>query len=143
MTLTAGSKGPVLLQDYVFLDEMAHFDRERIPERVVHAKGAGLCMREYMYYLCIVIFVFTFYSVLILVIFLPSFLLSLSFFSLSLPLYFPGAFGYFEVTHDITNLCKAKVFSKVGKRTPIAVRFSTVGEPKFITLLYLCTVAVS
>ena len=35
-TLTAGGKGPVLLQDYVFLDEMAHFDRERIPERVVH-----------------------------------------------------------------------------------------------------------
>ncbi|XP_003389936.1 PREDICTED: catalase-like [Amphimedon queenslandica] len=76
--LTAGAKGPVLLQDYVFLDEMAHFDRERIPERVVHAKGAG-------------------------------------------------AFGYFEVTHDITNYCKAKVFNKIGKRTPIAVRFSTVG----------------
>ena len=102
-------------------------------------------MREYMY-MCIVIysvFVFAFYSVLILVIFLPSFLLSLPFFSLSLPLSSPGAFGYFEVTHDITNLCKTKVFSKVGKRTPIAVRFSTVGEPKFITLLYLCTVAVS
>ena len=65
------------------------------------------------------------------------------FLSLSFPLSFPGAFGYFEVTHDITYLCKAKVFSKVGKRTPIAVRFSTVGEPKFITLLYLCTVAVS
>jgi len=30
-----------LLQDFAFLDEMAHFDRERIPERVVHAKGAG------------------------------------------------------------------------------------------------------
>ena len=40
-TLTVGDKGPVLLQDFVFLDEMAHFDRERIPERVVHAKGAG------------------------------------------------------------------------------------------------------
>ena len=40
-TLTAGKKGPVLLQDHTFLDEMAHFDRERIPERVVHAKGAG------------------------------------------------------------------------------------------------------
>jgi len=39
-----------------------------------------------------------------------------------------GAFGYFEVTHDITQYCKAKVFSTVGKRTPIAVRFSTVGE---------------
>ncbi|XP_019853902.1 PREDICTED: catalase-like [Amphimedon queenslandica] len=77
-TLTAGTKGPVLLQDYVFLDEMAHFDRERIPERVVHAKGAGV-------------------------------------------------FGYFKVSHDITNYCKAKVFNKVGKRAPIAVHFSTVG----------------
>jgi catalase len=39
--MTAGPKGPVLIQDFVFNDEMAHFDRERIPERVVHAKGAG------------------------------------------------------------------------------------------------------
>ncbi|XP_063240442.1 catalase isoform X3 [Bacillus rossius redtenbacheri] len=77
-TLTAGAKGPVLLQDQVFLDELQHFDRERIPERVVHAKGAG-------------------------------------------------AFGYFEVTHDITKYCKAKIFSEIGKRTPLAVRFSTVG----------------
>lgn len=38
-----------------------------------------------------------------------------------------GAFGYFEVTHDITKYCAAKVFEKVGKRTPIAIRFSTVG----------------
>ncbi|XP_007181115.1 catalase isoform X2 [Balaenoptera acutorostrata] len=75
--LTAGPRGPLLVQDVVFTDEMAHFDRERIPERVVHAKGAG-------------------------------------------------AFGYFEVTHDITRYCKAKVFEHVGKRTPIAVRFSTV-----------------
>lgn len=40
---TAGPKGPLLVQDVVFTDEMAHFDRERIPERVVHAKGAGEC----------------------------------------------------------------------------------------------------
>jgi catalase len=40
-SLTAGPRGPMLLQDVVFLDMMAHFDRERIPERVVHAKGAG------------------------------------------------------------------------------------------------------
>lgn len=73
-----GERGPVLLQDAVFLDEMSHFDRERIPERVVHAKGAG-------------------------------------------------AFGYFEVTHDITKYTAAKVFEKIGKRTPIALRFSTVG----------------
>jgi catalase len=31
----------MLMQDVVYMDEMAHFDRERIPERVVHAKGAG------------------------------------------------------------------------------------------------------
>uniref|UniRef100_A0A8C2H2L9 Catalase n=1 Tax=Cyprinus carpio TaxID=7962 RepID=A0A8C2H2L9_CYPCA len=76
-SMTAGPRGPLLVQDVVFTDEMAHFDRERIPERVVHAKGAG-------------------------------------------------AFGYFEVTHDITRYCKAKVFEHVGKTTPIAVRFSTV-----------------
>uniref|UniRef100_A0A673MT34 Catalase n=1 Tax=Sinocyclocheilus rhinocerous TaxID=307959 RepID=A0A673MT34_9TELE len=39
--MTAGPRGPLLVQDVVFTDEMAHFDRERIPERVVHAKGAG------------------------------------------------------------------------------------------------------
>jgi len=39
--MTAGPRGPLLVQDVVFADEMAHFDRERIPERVVHAKGAG------------------------------------------------------------------------------------------------------
>ncbi|XP_053995874.1 catalase [Hylaeus anthracinus] len=77
-TLTAGPRGPALLQDHVFLDEMSHFVRERIPERVVHAKGAG-------------------------------------------------AFGYFEVTHDITQYTKAKIFSSIGKRTPMAVRFSVVG----------------
>ncbi|MFH5810908.1 catalase [Companilactobacillus sp. FL22-1] len=40
-SLTAGSRGPVLIQDYDLLEKLAHFDRERIPERVVHAKGAG------------------------------------------------------------------------------------------------------
>lgn len=39
-----------------------------------------------------------------------------------------GAFGYFEVTHDISRYCKAKVFEHIGKTTPIAVRFSTVGK---------------
>uniref|UniRef100_A0A1W7RAT2 Catalase n=1 Tax=Hadrurus spadix TaxID=141984 RepID=A0A1W7RAT2_9SCOR len=76
--VTAGARGPMLLQDVVYLEEMAHFDRERIPERVVHAKGAG-------------------------------------------------AFGYFKVTHDITKYCKAKIFSEIGKETPLVVRFSTVG----------------
>lgn len=77
-SLTVGPRGPILLQDIQLLDEMAHFDRERIPERVVHAKGAG-------------------------------------------------AFGYFEVTHDITKYTRAKIFGEIGKRTPCAVRFSTVG----------------
>ncbi|XP_074640037.1 catalase-like [Tubulanus polymorphus] len=77
-SLTVGPRGPILLQDFTFIDEMAHFDRERIPERVVHAKGAG-------------------------------------------------AFGYFECTHDITKYTKLKPFEHVGKRTPLGVRFSTVG----------------
>jgi catalase len=40
-SLTAGEHGPVLLQDVHLIEKLAHFDRERIPERVVHAKGAG------------------------------------------------------------------------------------------------------
>ena len=36
-----GPNGPLLLQDFHMIDVLAHFDRERIPERVVHAKGAG------------------------------------------------------------------------------------------------------
>ena len=38
---TVGPRGPVLLQDYILHENMAHFNRERIPERVVHAKGSG------------------------------------------------------------------------------------------------------
>ncbi|HNS17568.1 MAG TPA: catalase [Bacteroidales bacterium] len=38
---TVGPRGPVLLQDYILHEKMAHFNRERIPERVVHAKGTG------------------------------------------------------------------------------------------------------
>ncbi|PWM45124.1 MAG: catalase [Clostridiales bacterium] len=40
-SITVGPEGPVLLQDIQLIDKIAHFDRERIPERVVHAKGAG------------------------------------------------------------------------------------------------------
>lgn len=40
-SLTVGPRGPTLLQDVAYLDEIAHFDRERIPERAVHAKGNG------------------------------------------------------------------------------------------------------
>lgn len=77
-SLSVGERGPLLWQDTNLLDELAHFSRERIPERVVHAKGAG-------------------------------------------------AFGYFEVTHDVSKYTAARVFDTIGKRTQIAVRFSTVG----------------
>ena len=40
-SMTVGNRGPILLQDYFLHEDMAHFNRERIPERVVHAKGAG------------------------------------------------------------------------------------------------------
>jgi catalase len=40
-SLTAGPRGPVLLQDHYLHEKLAHFNRERIPERVVHAKGTG------------------------------------------------------------------------------------------------------
>ena len=45
-SLTAGPNGPILLQDFHLIDKLAHFAHERIPERVVHAKGAaahGVC----------------------------------------------------------------------------------------------------
>lgn len=77
-TITAGSRGPALMQDVHLLEKLTHFDRERIPERVVHAKGAG-------------------------------------------------AGGYFEVTSDVTKYTKARFFSKVGKKTEVLARFSTVG----------------
>jgi len=80
-TLTAGKRGPALTQDIHLVEKLAHFDRERIPERVVHAKGAG-------------------------------------------------AFGYFEVTHDVTKYTRAKFLSEVGKRTDVVARFSTVGGEK-------------
>ncbi|SAM07576.1 hypothetical protein [Absidia glauca] len=78
---TAGQRGPILIQDFHLIDKLSHFDRERIPERVVHAKGAG-------------------------------------------------AHGYFEVTHDISHLSKAKFLNQVGKKTPLFARFSTVGGEK-------------
>lgn len=78
---TVGPRGPILLEDYILHEKMAHFNRERIPERVVHAKGSG-------------------------------------------------AFGTFTVTNDITKYTRAKVFSKVGKKTEVFARFSTVGGEK-------------
>jgi len=75
--MTAGKRGPMLLQDIWFLEKLAHFDREVIPERRMHAKGSG-------------------------------------------------AYGTFTVTGDITKYTKAKIFSEIGKKTELFVRFSTV-----------------
>ncbi|MGI3004150.1 catalase KatB [Shewanella algae] len=41
-SLSAGERGPLLLQDWHLIEKLAHFNRERIPERVVHAKGTGV-----------------------------------------------------------------------------------------------------
>jgi catalase len=75
--LTAGPRGPALLQDIWMIEKLAHFDREVIPERRMHAKGWG-------------------------------------------------AHGTFTVTQDITRYTHAKIFSEVGKKTPVFQRFSTV-----------------
>ncbi|OBI79083.1 catalase [Mycobacterium asiaticum] len=79
---TIGARGPATLENYHFLEKISHFDRERIPERVVHARG----------------FV---------------------------------AYGYFEATgkwgdEPIAKYTRAKLFAEAGKRTDLAIRFSTV-----------------
>jgi catalase len=79
---TVGSRGPATLENYQFLEKISHFDRERIPERVVHARGTT-------------------------------------------------AFGYFEAygawgDEPISTYTRAKLFQEKGKRTDLAIRFSTV-----------------
>ena len=79
---TIGSRGPATLENYQFLEKMSHFDRERVPERVVHARGTT-------------------------------------------------AFGYFEADgtvgdEPIARFTRAKLFQTKGKRTDLAIRFSTV-----------------
>ncbi len=76
-SLKVGPRGPTLLEDFVLREKITSFDHERIPERVVHARGAG-------------------------------------------------AFGYFECTKDISQVSMAGLFTQVGKKTPVLVRFSTV-----------------
>ena len=50
-SLTVGPRGPVVFEDFLLFEKMAHFNRERIPERVVHAKGSGrartFCLHEF------------------------------------------------------------------------------------------------
>ncbi|KAG2142959.1 catalase-like domain-containing protein [Suillus clintonianus] len=73
-----GTTGPLLISSTSLIEQLAHFVRERVPERTVHAKGAG-------------------------------------------------AHGWFEVTTPVAaNYSMAKVFSDVGKRTPVTARFSTI-----------------
>ncbi|HEX8103354.1 MAG TPA: catalase [Solirubrobacteraceae bacterium] len=79
---TIGARGPATLENYQFLEKISHFDRERIPERVVHARGTT-------------------------------------------------AYGYFEAygawgDEPIARFTRAKLFQEKGKRTDVAVRFSTV-----------------
>jgi catalase len=79
---TVGERGPATLENYHFLEKMSHFDRERIPERVVHARGTT-------------------------------------------------SFGYFEAygawgDEPIAQFTRARLLQEKGKRTEVAVRFSTV-----------------
>ena len=75
--LTVGGAGPVLLQDAYLIEKLAHFVRERVPDRVYHVKGGG-------------------------------------------------AFGHFECTADVSRWTKAAFLNKVGKSTPLLLRFSLV-----------------
>lgn len=77
-SLKAGSRGPTLLEDFHFQEKLASFDRERIPERVVHARGSG-------------------------------------------------AHGYFQPYKSMAELTKAKFLQDPSVKTPVFVRFSTVG----------------
>jgi len=79
---TVGTRGPATLENYHFIEKISHFDRERIPERVVHARG----------FVC---------------------------------------YGEFEADGMIGDepapkYTRAKIFSQKGKKTPLAIRFSTV-----------------
>ncbi len=81
-SLKAGARGPTLMEDFVMREKIFHFDHERIPERVVHARGFG-------------------------------------------------AHGYLEITSDLLSRHSvADVFQRVGEKTPVFVRFSTVAGNK-------------
>jgi catalase len=79
--LRVGPRGPMLMQDFHFREKIFHFDHERIPERVVHARGYG-------------------------------------------------AHGFFETTDSLSKVTRADLFQRVGQRTPVFVRFSTVAGSK-------------
>lgn len=79
--LKAGRRGPVLMEDFHFREKVFHFDHERIPERVVHARGFGV-------------------------------------------------HGYLETLEDLSAITRADLFQRVGEKTPVFVRFSTVAGNK-------------
>jgi catalase len=80
-TLKVGARGPALLEDFHFREKIFHFDHERIPERVVHARGFGV-------------------------------------------------HGFFETTDSLADITRADLFQRVGEKTPVFVRFSTVAGNK-------------
>ncbi|PWN71446.1 catalase HPII [Chryseobacterium phosphatilyticum] len=80
-SLKAGGRGPSLLEDFILREKITHFDHERIPERVVHARGSG-------------------------------------------------AHGIFKLNKSLADYTKAGFLTKVGKETPVFVRFSTVAGSK-------------
>ncbi len=76
-SLRPSPRGPTLLEDFILREKITHFDHERIPERIVHARGSA-------------------------------------------------AHGFFELTKSLKKFTRAKIFTEVGKRTPLFTRFSTV-----------------
>ena len=87
---TVGARGAATSENYQFLEKISHFDRERIPQRVVHARGVD-------------------------------------------------AYGVFEADgtvgdEPVATYTRAKLFSEKGKKTELAVRFSTVAAVRFSTV---------
>jgi len=80
-SLKIAPRGQVLLEDFILREKINHFDHERIPERIVHARGSA-------------------------------------------------AHGYFELTSSLSDVSKAGIFNRVGERTPLFTRFSTVAGNK-------------
>jgi catalase len=76
-SLKANPRGPTLLEDFLLREKITHFDHERIPERIVHARGSG-------------------------------------------------AHGYFELTQSLSQYTKADFLQRVGEKTSVFVRISTV-----------------
>ena len=77
-SITAGEQGALTFDNYQVFEKLAHFNRERIPERVVHARGTG-------------------------------------------------AYGVFSLNKDLSDYTMANFLQKIGKKTEVFVRFSTVG----------------